>query len=40
MEMLVPNVQCLGTSKSGYPRHPSRIGYDTPLVPFTLPEVR
>jgi hypothetical protein len=33
-------VQCLGTSKSGYPRHPSRIGYDTPLVPFTLPEVR
>ena len=29
-------VMCLGTSKSGDPRHPSRIGYDTPLEPFTL----
>jgi hypothetical protein len=40
MELLGPGVQCLGTSKSGDPRHPSRIGYDTPLVPFTLKEGR
>jgi hypothetical protein len=37
---MLANVHCLGTSKSGDPRHPSRIGYATPLVPFTLPEVR
>ena len=23
---------CLGTTKDGSPRHPSRLGYDTPLV--------
>lgn len=26
------NVLCLGTTKDGQPRHPSRVGYDTPLV--------
>lgn len=26
------DVLCLGTTKGGYPRHPSRLGYDTPLV--------
>jgi hypothetical protein len=25
---------CLGTTKDGYPRHPCRLGYDVPLVPF------
>ena len=38
MELIGPNVQCLGVSKNGDPRHPSRIGYDTPLVPFTPKE--
>lgn len=28
------DVRCLGTTKSGAPRHPSRLGYDTPIVPF------
>ncbi len=28
------DVRCLGTTKSGAPRHPSRLGYDTPLAPF------
>jgi len=27
---------CLGTSKSGDPRHPSRIGYANPTQPFTI----
>ncbi len=26
---------CLGVTASGAPRHPSRLGYDTPLVPYT-----
>lgn len=26
---------CLGATKSGRPRHPSRIGYSTPLVPWS-----
>jgi len=26
------DVLCLGTTKDGQPRHPSRLGYDTPLV--------
>jgi len=26
------DVLCLGTTKDGHPRHPSRLGYDTPLV--------
>lgn len=26
---------CLGTTKDGWPRHPARLGNDTPLVPFT-----
>lgn len=30
-------VCCLGTSKNGDPRHPSRIGYDVELQPFGLP---
>lgn len=30
---VVPRV-CLGTTKDGQPRHPSRIAYATPLVPF------
>lgn len=25
---------CLGHTKAGHPKHPSRLGYDTPLVPF------
>lgn len=28
-------VKCLGTTKHGHPRHPPRIGYDTPLVPWS-----
>lgn len=27
-------VLCLGLTKSGFPRHASRLGYDTPLVPY------
>lgn len=27
-------IYCLGTTKHGQPRHPSRIGYDTALRPF------
>lgn len=30
---------CFGTNKAGSPRHPARLGYDTPLVPYR-PEVR
>lgn len=30
------DVRCLGVTKSGAPRHPSRLGYNTPLVPFGL----
>lgn len=26
---------CLGKTTTGEPRHPGRIGYDTPLVPYT-----
>lgn len=26
---------CLGTTKDGHPRHPVRLGYDTPLVPWS-----
>jgi len=33
--MLGPvKLMCLGTTKSGAPRHPSRLSYDTPLVEF------
>lgn len=28
-------VMCLGTTKNGHPRHPSRVAYRTPLVPWT-----
>lgn len=28
---------CLGQTKAGEPRHPGRIGYDTPLIPFVKP---
>jgi hypothetical protein len=27
-------MQCLGTTKDGHPRHPSRLAYATALVPF------
>jgi hypothetical protein len=27
-------LQCLGTTKDGWPKHSSRIGYDTPFVEF------
>lgn len=27
-------LRCLGTTKSGAPRHPGRLGYDTPLVHY------
>jgi len=27
---------CLGTTASGEPRHPLRLAYNTPLVPYTL----
>ncbi len=33
-------VSCFGTSKAGYPIHPLRLSYDTPLVPFELPDGR
>lgn len=26
---------CLGTTAAGLPRHPSRLGYDVPMVPWT-----
>lgn len=29
-------VKCLGTTKEGYPKHSSRIGYSTPFVDFVL----
>lgn len=29
-----PTLYCLGFTKAGYPRHPSRLGNDVPLVPF------
>lgn len=28
---------CLGTTKGGSPKHPLRISYDTPLVPWAFP---
>ncbi|MEO1063640.1 MAG: DUF1643 domain-containing protein [Actinomycetota bacterium] len=28
-------VYCLGTNADGSPRHPARLGYDTPLKPWT-----
>lgn len=28
------DVLCLGKTKDGHPRHPSRLGYDTQLVPL------
>jgi hypothetical protein len=33
------SVLCLGTTKGGYPRHPSRVGYDTPLVSYRPQDV-
>lgn len=30
-------VLCFGTTKLGFPIHPSRLSYDTQLVPFELP---
>lgn len=29
-------VWCLGTTKSGQPRRPSRLGYDTPMEPYRM----
>lgn len=31
----IPNLLCLGKTQKGFPRHPSRIAYDTELEPFT-----
>ena len=28
------NVKCLGTTRDGFPKHSSRIGYDTPFVDY------
>ncbi|MGE0206149.1 MAG: DUF1643 domain-containing protein [Hyphomicrobiaceae bacterium] len=28
------DLMCLGTNKDGSPRHPSRLAYDTPIVPW------
>ena len=28
---------CLGVNRDGSPRHPARLGYDTPLEPWRLP---
>jgi hypothetical protein len=33
-------VRCFGLSKDGFPVHPLRLAYDTPLVPYELPEPR
>jgi hypothetical protein len=30
------HVECLGTTRSGHPRHPLYVRYDTPLVPYGL----
>lgn len=30
------DVRCLGITKSGAPRHPLRVAYSTPLVPYVL----
>lgn len=30
-----PGCLCLGKTRGGEPRHPGRIGYDTPLVPYS-----
>lgn len=32
------DVWCLGTTRAGEPRHPGRIGYDTPLVTWPVGE--
>lgn len=32
------HAECLGTTVEGYPRHPSRIAYSTPLEPYGTPE--
>ena len=29
-------VRCLGVTKSGWPKHSSRLGYDTPFVDYAL----
>ncbi len=29
---------CLGTTKGGWPRHPSRLADSTPLEPWTMPD--
>ena len=34
MAMLPRTHYCLGLTKNGQPRHPSRLAYDTPFVPF------
>lgn len=34
--LLGHNVVCLGHTQSGAPRHPSRIAYDTKLVPYKV----
>jgi len=33
---MIRNPICLGMTKQGYPRHPSRPGYATQLIPFRI----
>lgn len=37
LDRLGLSLYCLGLTKRGYPRHPSRLGYDTELVRFIPP---
>lgn len=39
LRQLGANLMCLGTTADGQPRHPSRAGYDIPMVPFERPAV-
>lgn len=32
---LIPTPVCLGTTKHGFPKHPSRLAYSTKLQPYT-----
>lgn len=35
VSLMIPNLQCLGTTKAGHPRHPLYIRKDAKPVPFT-----
>lgn len=36
IQMKIPNVYCFGLTKKGYPLHPSRIAYTTPLTDWPV----